>query len=142
MNIKVLIAGLIMVVFSCKNTQTSNLPSLNASRDEAVINGTLLSFLHDSVEGVNCGNEHCYGKIKVNSVEQVGQDFTKNFNTEEPIMVYFSFGADGADSSTHKGLEYVLDILNPNDNVMATIKLVGELNSQKLYQVDLYQKIK
>jgi len=132
----------LLLIMGCKSNQVSNLSAIKASRDEAVVIGKLMQFEDSPAEGANCGSEHCFGKIEIEKVQETGQDFTKNFEQEKPIYAYFTFGADGADSSTHNGLKYELVALKQNDKIIATLKLVGEMNSEKLYQVDLYRKLK
>ena len=131
-----------IVILGCQSNQVSKLPTIKASRDEAVVIGTLLQFEESVTEGINCGNKHCYAKIQVEQVKETGQYFTKNFEQGKPILAYFAYGTDGADSNTHKGLQEVFVALKQSDKIIATIKLVGEVNSEKLYQVDLYEKLK
>jgi hypothetical protein len=131
-----------IVIVGCQSNQASKLPTMKASRDEAVVIGKLLQFEESIPKGIDCGNKHCYAKIQVEKVKETGQDFTKNFEQEKPILAYFTYGADGADSTTHKGLREVFVALKKSDKIIATIKLVGEVNKEKLYQVDLYKNLK
>ena len=132
----------LIVIVGCQNNKVSNLPTIKASREEAVVIGKIVQFENNVAKESNCGNEHCFAKIKIEKVQETGEEFTKNFEYEKPILAYFTFGTDGADGKTHEGLQDELETLKQNDKIIATIKLVGELNSEKLYQVDLYKKLK
>jgi len=131
-----------MVTVGCQGNKVSNLPTIKASREEAVVIGKIVQFENNVAQETNCGNEHCFAKIDIEKVQETGQEFTKNFEYKKPILAYFTYGTDGADGKTHEGLQDELEALKQNDKIIATVKLVGELNSEKLYQVDLYKKLK
>lgn len=132
----------IVVIVGCQSKNVSNLPTIKASREEAVVIGKLLDINQDVPKGNSCGSVNCFGKIQIEEVKETGQDFTKNFEQEKPVIAYFTYGLDGADSNTHQGLQIVLEKLKQNDKIIATLRQVGDIDSNKLYQVDLYKKLK
>ncbi len=127
---------------SCAATSLKNAPEIKASADEAVVKATVIDYKELPTGKANCGSTHCFALVQIDSVIEVGKGFPLSFDAKQPILAFFSFGLDGADSTTHNGLNYTLEKIKSNNRFISTLKPVDKVEGQQVYQVDLYKKLR
>ncbi len=136
-----IVLTLILSFLGCESTKSTNLPEIKASRNEAVVVAQVDLQVGELENNTGCGSSSCMAYLKISEVKELGQSYQNDLKVGDKILTYFSFGTNGADSTTHTGLMYDLPKLKTGTRISAVIEPTGEVKGEMVYTVSLYTKL-